>query len=136
MADYTQYLAILDAEPGNDQALAALERLAANGAAEELIRALDDARKTHRERGDLELVARLFDVELQAIADKHRRADLLLEKGKFLAEELLSDEAAMECFKGVLALRPDDENAAEVLAEIDLVRTNWEKIVRKYLDEA
>src|SRR5689334_10277036 len=98
MADYQQYLAILDLEPNNAQALAALERLAANpdgsdtaamgGIAEPAAAAaFETARKMHRDRGDLELVARLFDVELAVSRDKARRADLLMEKGRLLADE-------------------------------------------------
>lgn len=139
MAEYRQYLAILEVEPSNAQALAALERLAAQGdgfSDPGASRALDDARRIHRERGDLELVARLIDVEIAAVPDRGRRADLLLEKGKLLADEFLNEDAAIECFQRVLELRPDDEDAQEVLAHMGLVRENWEKIVKKYLDEA
>jgi golgin subfamily B member 1 len=136
MADFQDYLAILDAEPNNDQALEALERIAGSGDGTGLLRALDDARKTHRERGDLELVVRLYDVEIAAAADAARKADLLLEKGRFLVEELGSEESAVECFKNVLQLRPDDEEAQDSLAQIDLVRNNWQRIVKKYIDEA
>src|SRR5262245_5491543 len=120
MADYQDYLAILDAEPNNDQALEALERALIDGVSSGdgagLGRALDDARRAHRERGDLELVARLYDVEITAAPDSGRKADLLLEKGKFLVEELGSEELAVECFKNVLQLRPDDEEAQDSLA--------------------
>jgi hypothetical protein len=73
MADYQQYLAILEVEPSNAQALTALESLATatNGALTDAAaaRAFDDARKTHRDRGEIELVARLFEIELSAAKD-------------------------------------------------------------------
>jgi tetratricopeptide (TPR) repeat protein len=139
MADLQQFLAILEVEPKNAQALAALESFAStNGSLTEPAakQALEDARKIHRDRGELELVARLFDLELGANQDAARRADLLLEKGRLLSEELLEEDAAVRCFREVLELRPEDAEAQESLANLELVRGNWEKIVKKYLDEA
>jgi tetratricopeptide (TPR) repeat protein len=140
MADYQQYLAILEVEPSNAQALTALESLAnaTNGALTDAAaaRAFDDARKTHRDRGEIELVARLFEIELSAAKDQGRRADLLLEKGRLYADEFLDEDQAQKCFERVLELRPDDSDAQEVLAQMGLVRENWERIVKKYLDEA
>src|SRR5262245_10742124 len=125
MADYQQYLTILDADPGNAQALAALEQIASSGGGlSPAGKALDDARRAHRERGDLELVARLFDVELLGAPDSDRRASLLFEKGKLLFDELLSEDEAVECFRRVLELRPDDPEAQEQVAHIGLVREN------------
>jgi tetratricopeptide (TPR) repeat protein len=137
MVEYQECLAILDSDPANPQALAALEQLGAKElASPDAAQALDDARKLLRERGELETVARLFDVEIRAAQSDARRADLLLAKGLLYAEDLLNEESAVECFHRVLELRPDDENAQEVLAHIGLVRENWQKIVTKYLDEA
>ena len=88
MADYQQYLAILEAEPENDQALAALEVLADEGdLSDGASRAFDAARKTHRDRGAIELVARLLEIEIRGAKDQGRRADLLLEKGRLYADE-------------------------------------------------
>ncbi len=140
MADYQQYLAILEVEPSNAQALSALESLASasNGALSDAAaaRAFDDARKTHRDRGEIELVARLFEIELTAAKDQGRQADLFLEKGRLYADEFLDEDQAQKCFERVLELRPDDSDAQEVLAQMGLVRENWERIVKKYLDEA
>src|SRR2546425_1039705 len=74
MADYTQFLAILDVEPDNAHALAQLEELARGGLPDLVARALDEARKTYRDRGDLELALRLFDVELSGVRDRARKA--------------------------------------------------------------
>ncbi len=142
MADFQQHLSTLDTDPNNAQALSALVTLAsASGdkgglAAPNAARALDEARRTFRERGELELVGRLFDVELAAAPDRERQADLLLEKGRLLFEELFDERSAVTSFQRVLELRPDDPTAAELLAHIGLLRENWERIVKKYLDEA
>src|SRR5262249_4647545 len=141
-------LAILEAEPDNADPLAQPTGLAQGGgnghgrggeaqAAELPVRrALTEARRVHRERGDFELVARLIDLELGWETDKSRQADLYFEKGKVLADELLREKEAVAAFQRVLELRPDDEGAQETLSTLALVRDNWKKIVKKYLDEA
>ncbi|HZS39705.1 MAG TPA: tetratricopeptide repeat protein, partial [Polyangia bacterium] len=138
-------LATLEAEPDNADALAQLAALAEGGGNGHgrgdapdtgVRRALTEARRIHRERGDFELVARLIDLELGWETDKNRRADLYYEKGKVLADELLREQDAVRCFERVLELRPDDEGTQDTLGHIALVRDNWQKIVKKYLDEA
>src|SRR5690606_11794648 len=82
MAEYREYLAILDSDPSNDQALAALEKLALSLGTSEAATALEATRESLRERGQLEVVERLFDVELKASQDTGRRADLLRKKAQ------------------------------------------------------
>src|SRR3954454_25133921 len=95
-------LATLEADPENADALASLAQLTEGGgnghgraaaspdsAADTAVRrALGEARRVHRDRGDFELVVRLIDLELGIETDKNRRADLYYEKGKLLADEL------------------------------------------------
>ena len=99
-------------------------------------RALAEARRVHRERGDFELVVRLVDLELGWETDKTRRAELYFEKGKVLADELLREAKRCAASSASLELRPDDEDAAGRARPHSLVRDNWQKIVKKYLDEA
>ncbi len=137
MAEYHEFLAALSSDPGNDRALSKLEAMAPQVFREsEAASALKAARKTMRERGQLEIVARLFDLEINASDDETKRADLLLAKGHLYADDLLNEQSAVECFNQVLQLRPGDEAAQETLAHIDLVRENWQRIVDKYLEEA
>jgi golgin subfamily B member 1 len=137
MAEYEQYLAILDFDPRDEQALSALESLG-NGelCTPEAVAALDNTRRNLLERGELDVVARLFDVEIKATTNDGRLADLLMAKGHLYADDLLNEQRAVECFRRVLDLRPNDEDAQEVLAHLDLVRDNWKRIVEKYIDEA
>jgi tetratricopeptide (TPR) repeat protein len=133
MADLNQYLAILDSDPDDTAALAGLADVAQ--------RALDPnafarAKKAQRERGRFDAVIRLIDVELGATTDVTRRADLMLEKGMVLEDDLLDEAGASECFQAVLQARPDDEVATETLQQIAIGRDNWEKFAQKYLDEA
>jgi tetratricopeptide (TPR) repeat protein len=140
-------LATLESEPDNADALAQLAALGEGGgnghgrggeAAPDTAvrRALTEARRIHRDRGDFELVARLIDLELGWETDKARQADLYYEKGKILSDELLREQDAVRAFERVLELRPDDEGTQDTLGHIALVRDNWQKIVKKYLDEA
>src|SRR4051812_23618012 len=144
-------LATLEADPENADALASLAQLTegggnghgraastpdAGGGDTAVRRALIESRRIHRERGDFDLVVRLIDLELGVETDKGRRADLYFEKGKLLADELLREEEAVRAFERVLELRPEDEGTQDTLGHIALVRDNWEKIVKKYLEEA
>jgi tetratricopeptide (TPR) repeat protein len=133
MADLNSYLAILDSDPDDAAAFAGLADAAANSAD---ANAFARAKKTQRDRGRYDVVVRLIDVELGATADPARRADLMLEKGMVLEDDLLDEASATRCFEAVLALRPGDEVATENLEQIQIDRDNWEKFATKYLDEA
>lgn len=143
MTQFRQHLAALATDPEHAEALAALGQLmkpakksAPATLSDDDLTALAAARKAHRERGDLDLAARLYDVDLALAKDPSRRADLLLEKGKLEADERLDEAAALACFREVLRLRPADAVAKETLEQLELVSANWEKIVAKYLAEA
>src|SRR5262245_60562377 len=137
MADLLQYLAILDSDPDDAAALAGLVAQAPRAAGDPAsLAALADARRNLRERGRVDVVARLLDVEIGAVAEPSRRADLLLEKGLLLEDDLLDEPAAVECFRQVLTLRPGDETATENLQHIGEARENWEKFAGKNIEEA
>src|SRR5688500_800402 len=104
MAEYQEYLAILDSDPTNDQALAALEKIMPLLATREAATALDQARESLRERGQLELVERLFDVELRAAQDTGRVAELLRRKGQLYVDDFLDEKNAVQCFRRALEL--------------------------------
>ena len=133
-------LAALSSDPDDADALAALDALCEerNGQvhSDAATRALADAVRVHRERGDFELCLRLLELQTAAEKDEGRRADLWFDKGRLLADELLRDDEATAAFQRVLELRPEDETAEDALGHIALVRDNWQKILRKYLDEA
>src|SRR5262245_41873053 len=121
MADLHQYLAILDADPDDAAAFSGLAEAAQRGLDST---AFARAKKVHRDRGRCDVVVRLIDVEIGATADPGRRADLILEKGLVLEDDLLDEARASQCFEEVLALRPGDEVATETLQQIQLARDN------------
>ena len=138
--DVTAALATLQLHPEDSQALKALAALhPGNGAgidAEVLSKALSDARRFHRERGDYELVVSLIDHELAWTTAAPRRADLLHEKGRVLSDELLRDEAGQACVREALEASAGHAAATESLAQMTLVRANWEPISKRYLQQA
>ena len=108
--DVSAALATLQLHPDDSQALKALAAVhPGNGAgidADVLSKALSDARRFHRERGDYELVVSLIDLELAWTTEAARRADLLHEKGRVLFDELLRDEAGQAAVREALDASP------------------------------
>jgi tetratricopeptide (TPR) repeat protein len=133
-------LAALQLRPDDTQALQVLKGVhPGNGAgldAEALSKALSDARRWHRERADFELCLELIDLELAFTTLPARRADLLHEKGRLLFDELLRDEAGQAAVRQALGEVPGHRAATESLAQMTLVRANWEPIARRYLQQA
>src|SRR3569832_2491630 len=92
--DISNAIATLQIEPDNTQALGALKRIRPSIGSgvdpEALGRALTDARRLHRDRGDFELCVQLIDLELPWLTDPARRANQLLVFGRLLVVVLLS----------------------------------------------
>jgi tetratricopeptide (TPR) repeat protein len=138
-ADLDRHLAVLTREPENPEALAAVEKLTqelGNGHSAVAAQRLGEARLSMRDRGDYEIALRLLDLELTLTHNPDERANLLFEKAKLLDDELLREPEAIACLNEVLQLRPEDASASEMLSHIALVSPNWQKIVKKYVDEA
>jgi tetratricopeptide (TPR) repeat protein len=138
--DVSSALATLQLDPDNPQALKALSGLKpGNGAGvdpEALEKALADARRWHRERGDFELCLQLIDLELGWIKEAPRRADLLHEKGRLLSDELLRGEAGLASVQEALQAHPEHGPSKESLAQMSLLRGNWKPISKRYLQQA
>src|SRR4029078_9147700 len=104
--DVSAALATRQLHTEDSQALKALAALhPGNGAgidADVLSKALSDARRFHRERGDYDLVVSRSDLELAGTTLAPRRADLLHEKGLVLSDELLRDEAGQTTLREAL----------------------------------
>lgn len=128
----------LEAEPTRTDVMAQLAAALAGGERGDpsVQRALAEARRVHRERGEYELVLRLLDLQLEGEKDAARTADLVYEKGRLLVDDLWQEEEAERCFSQVLELRPGDAPASDALAQLGLVRENWKKVLKKYREEA
>ncbi len=157
MAEFQKYLKILDTDPTDTQALAALESAlseTAPSARAEVNSAFARARKSLHERGEIDAVMSLIDLEVESLsrdgdggngdgdgqADSDQvaelLADLMIERAQLCVSELLDDAAAVSAYQRVLALRPGDEVAAEAIDQLAMERDNWPKFVDKNLAEA
>jgi len=92
--------------------------------AQEHVRSIESARKIYRALGDFRSVVRLYELELEGTADARRRADLLLGLGRVLAEKLEELDAAAQRLAEVVRIRPRDEKALELLANV-YANPNW-----------
>ncbi|HVZ75168.1 MAG TPA: tetratricopeptide repeat protein [Polyangia bacterium] len=92
--------------------------------APEHVKSIESARKIYRALGDYRNVVRLYELELEGTADAKRRADLLLGLGRVLGEKLDELDAAAQRLTEVVRLRPHDERALELLANV-YANPNW-----------
>lgn len=144
MTEIVQALATLEADPSISDSLgkvAALAQQAAQAGAEPAAAAktaLLESLKRTRERGDAELWLQLSDQLLASglLSDANERADLLTDKGRVLADDLLRDRDAEAAYNAALKEVDDHEGATDGLSQVEAVRDNWQKIVQKLADEA
>jgi tetratricopeptide (TPR) repeat protein len=138
--DVSNALATLQLDPDDTAALKALAALHPNNGAgvdpETLAKALADARRWHRERGDFELCLQLIDLELAWTKEAPRRADLLHEKGRLLSDELLRGDDGLTAINDALKAHADHAPSKESLAQMSLMRGNWQPISKRYLQQA
>src|SRR5579859_1336590 len=104
--------------------------------AEDLAKLLEAARRAHDARRETEAVARLLDIEVEAVRGTPREADLLAELARVFDEELLDDHRAHAAYERLLELRPADAAAAEVIERSEAKRSKWRDLVDRYAQEA
>ncbi len=136
MADLSTFLAVLEHDPDDAQALDALPEAARVAAPDVRANRMAAARKLLAARGRPDAVVALIEVELAVTSEVDRKGDLLIEKGMVLDGELLDTVAARAAFNDVLAIRSGDALAAEALSELDVAAANWQKFSAKYIKEA
>lgn len=94
------------------------------------------ARETHEARGEFETAAALLSIEIDQLSDPDVRAERLVRLGKLHREELLDDEAALIAYRAAKELRPGDDEAAEVIEQLEAAGQNWKEIAKRFVDEA
>ena len=136
-ADIKSSLENLLNRPSDPEALASVQSLlAGEDPSEDNLYLLIEQVGLHQEAGNWDNAVALLDLALPLVEDEDERAELLLNKGRILEDELLEEEQALACFKEVLEIRPHDEGTEETVEEIELFRENWEKVANKYIEEA
>lgn len=144
MADFAHFLAILELDPDDVQAMGGLRAAIAGLEPAQMQERFAAAGKALIERGRPDAAAALLDVQLERLATpgpggdsrSDLRADLLIEKGLLLDEELLDPAAAAAAFEEAGKIRPGDALAEEALGDLQMARDNWEKLAAKYISEA
>jgi tetratricopeptide (TPR) repeat protein len=101
----------------------------------ELEKLLEAARRAHEGRREYEAVAKVLEIEA-SIASGGREIDLLAERARVLDEDLLDDDGSRAAYEKLLAVRPNDAHASEVLERSDARRAKWHELVERYVQEA
>jgi tetratricopeptide (TPR) repeat protein len=135
MADLSALLTVIEHDPDDAQALAALPDAARAAAPDARAQRFAVARKQLAARGRPDAIVALIDAELAATPDD-RKVDLLWEKGMTLDGDLLDVAGARAAFGAVLAIRPGHEVTVGALAELDVEAKNWGAFAAKYVKEA
>ena len=102
----------------------------------ELAGLLDAARRAHEARGEVEAVAGLLEIEVEAAKGTPRETALLSELARVLDEELLDDRAALAAYERLKSLLPDDPVATEAIERSSAKRARWPDLVERYVQEA
>lgn len=76
---------------------------------------IEAGRQLYRRMGNLEMVARLYDIELKVATGPEEAARLLLDKSRVFAQELEDPARALESLGRACALAPEMEAAHEAL---------------------
>ncbi len=142
------FLGLLQDEPDDDAVWSQLRSDVAStslrtGKADELgedalAELLAAARYAHSARGEYEAVERLLAIEA-AFAKRwggEREAELVAELASLRDDVLLDDAGALEAYKRLVVLRPDDTNAADVLGRAHAKRGKWKDLAMRYFTEA
>src|SRR5580700_3928748 len=98
----------------------------------ELEKLLEAARRAHEGRREYEAVAKVLEIEA-SIASGGREIDLLAERARVLDEDLLDDDGSRTAYEKLLAVRPNDAHASEVLERSDARRAKWHELVERYV---
>ena len=102
----------------------------------DLLHLLESAQQRHRERGEWDAVAALFELAVQAASGTPEELPLLRKQAGVLHHELLDEDGAGVVWLRVLELEPDDAEATDALEESEGKRGKWRELVSTYEGEA
>src|SRR5262245_54474112 len=135
------YLATLEHDPDDLEALAGLKRLAQERDSERLgaepIRTLESARQAHELRGEYATVARLIEIEVELVDnDRGFAASLWKELGRLRSEFLLDGAGATAAYTRAAELKSDDHEVQEALKRLEQAESSWKKFAKRFVEEA
>ena len=102
----------------------------------EVVRLLGSAAARHRERGEWDAVARLFDLQARVAGTGPEAIGALAELARIRHDNLVDQDAADEAYRRLLELDPDHTVARAALRDSDEKRSRWLELASTYLAEA
>lgn len=137
----SNYLGTLQEDPDNQEAVEGLLEVIRSGDPERMgeqpVRLLEVARGRHEARGDLPIVARLIEAEIELIReDPKLEAALWKELGRLRSEDLLEVEPAREAYRKANELNPDDGEVVEALKKLEQAESSWRQFANRFVQEA
>lgn len=131
-------LKLLQDDPEHGEAWELVEELAGapGDDAADVLRALEEARDIHATYRDWHAVLRLFALEIPLESE----VSVIVSKEKELAricqEELLDEDGALEAYRRIAELDPEDESVQQSIRLIQTAAEQWNETVENYLIEA
>ncbi len=98
-------------------------------------RLLGAARARHEQRREWAPVARLLELEVAFAGGTPVEAPMQAELARIYQEELVDADKAVNAYKRLLALRPDDATAEEAIENDEAKREKWGELVARYVAE-
>lgn len=103
---------------------------------EELIELLEAARREHEMRREWRAVANLIEYQGSLVAKTPQEGTRQAELARVLEDELLDEKAAMQAYRRLLEIRPDDPTATEAIERSEEKRAQWRAIADRNIAEA
>lgn len=135
MKEIKTVIANLFNTPSNTHLLEELENqvISSSEPTEELIAVLVKAAQRALQAKQLELAHWFYRL---AVTKQPENVELLAAMAQILDEELWRGQEALETYRKVVALDPNNQDAGSRLTAIQQEADNWEKILEKYITEA
>ncbi len=88
------------------------------------------------EAGRWEAACRVMEIASVLVEDRQREIGLLREQARVYDEELYDQEKALETYRRIAEIDPDDIESAGRVEAIESERENWKEIVEKFVEQA
>jgi tetratricopeptide (TPR) repeat protein len=131
-------LSTLHADPEHEGSWSALENAVTEPGVTEAdaLRLLGMARAEFESRRDWSAVARLLELELAFAGGGPVEVPMLRELAQVYGDELVDSAKMLAAYQRLLAVSPDDEAAAEIVAREGQKREKYREVAARYLEEA
>ncbi len=145
MAELTlsNYLGMLQEDPDSQEALEGIREAIASGDPERIgaggdpVRWLEVARARHEARGEFGAALALMEIEVGLVEDDPALASALWKAiGRLREEERFDAAGALEAWRKVLELNPEDEEAEEAVERLEATAERWRAVADRFAQEA